>query len=169
MGPSGRNLRPGCASSSSSAATNSPLRPAFDVLDVDCDGKISYDDLHSSYNRFCHHDTQKGEVIGWMMTVADTNGDGFVEYEEFERVLEMGGGGKAAWDSGLMMKEVFRVMDKHDGDGKLGHKDLKSFMEWAGIAVTDQDIDDMIALGRGDLNDGVSLDGFIGLLGGVGS
>ncbi|KAK4257887.1 hypothetical protein QN277_007418 [Acacia crassicarpa] len=165
MCPSGRNLHSHCDSSSSSAATNPSLRQAFDVLDVNCDGKISHDDLHSFYSRFCYHGTNKGEIIGLMMMVADTNGDGLVEYEEFECVLEMAaGGGKTGWDGGVM-KEVFRLMDMHDGDGKLGHYDLKSFMEWAGIPVTDQDIEDMIALGGGDQNGGVDFDGFIGILG----
>ncbi|XP_054793596.1 calcium-binding protein CP1-like [Prosopis cineraria] len=166
MCPSHRNFRPRGASSSSAnaAATRSLFRPAFDVLDVDRDGKISHNDLQSSYGGFCHHETNKGDVIGSMMVAADTNGDGFVEYEEFENVLEMAGGGKSPWGGGLI-EEVFRVMDKHDGDGKLSHGDLKCFMEWAGLTVTDQDIDDMIALGGGDRNDGVSFDGFIQILG----
>ncbi|XP_028753571.1 calcium-binding protein CP1-like [Neltuma alba] len=161
MGPSRRNLRSHHhASSSSSAAINEPFRPAFDVLDVDHDG-ISRNDLQSFYHRFCHEDVDD-DTIGSMMTAADTNKDGFVQYEEFERMLEIAGCGGCG---GGVMKEVFRVMNKHDGDGKLSHKDLKSFMEWAGIAVTDQDIDDMIALGGGgDRSDGVSFDGFMQIL-----
>ncbi|XP_054820743.1 calcium-binding protein CP1-like [Prosopis cineraria] len=156
------------ASSSSSAAINTPFRVAFNKIDVDHDGRISHDDLQSFYHRFCHDmddHTKNRDIIETMMKEADTDHNGFVEYEEFEHVLERAAdGGKSAWGCGVM-KEVFRIMDMHDHDDKLSHKDLKSFMEWAGLAVSDQDIDDMIALGGGDQNDGVSFGGFIRILG----
>nr|XP_007154395.1 hypothetical protein PHAVU_003G115800g [Phaseolus vulgaris]ESW26389.1 hypothetical protein PHAVU_003G115800g [Phaseolus vulgaris] len=79
MCPSGRIL--------TTHAAASDFRPAFEVLDADRDGKISRDDLRAFYAGV-HGGVGGGdELIGAMMTVADTNKDGFVEYEEFERVV----------------------------------------------------------------------------------
>lgn len=49
------------------------LPSAFDILDVDRDGKISHEDLKVFYA------DAGDEMIGTMM-----NKDGYVEYEEFE-------------------------------------------------------------------------------------
>ena len=95
-------------------------------------------------------------MIGTMISVADTNKDGFVEYDEFERVLDGGGGAG-------VMEDVFKVMDR-DGDGKLGLEDLKSYMSWAGFSATEEDIKAMIRLGGGDETRGVSYDGLLKIL-----
>ncbi|KDO39480.1 hypothetical protein CISIN_1g047967mg, partial [Citrus sinensis] len=58
-----------------------------------------------------------------------------------------------------LMEDVFKVMDK-DGDGRLSHDDLKSYMNCASFAATDDDIEAMIRLGGGDENDGVSSPSF---------
>ncbi|XP_024047958.1 probable calcium-binding protein CML10 isoform X1 [Citrus clementina] len=62
------------------------------------------------------------------------------------------------------MEDVFKVMDK-DGDGRLSHDDLKSYMNCAGFAATDDDIKAMIRLGGEDENDGVSSPSFSKLVG----
>jgi calmodulin len=157
MCPSGRTLRAEVTESSS-------LRPAFNVLDADNDGKISRDDLRTFYAGFSSGGADE-DAIKSMISVADINKDGFVEYDEFERVLgdrrrsppARGGSG------GEIMGDVFRIMDK-DGDGKLSHGDLKSYMEWAGFAATDEDIRAMIALGGGDEKGCVSYDGLLKIL-----
>ncbi|XVF58824.1 hypothetical protein PTKIN_Ptkin07bG0097200 [Pterospermum kingtungense] len=48
------------------------------------------------------------------------------------------------------MEDVFKVMDK-DGDGRLSHDDLKSYMNRAGFSATKEDIKAMIRLGGGDV------------------
>ncbi|GLT32787.1 hypothetical protein SLA2020_481650 [Shorea laevis] len=151
MCPSGRTLRSGTAS------PNSDFRSAFDVLDADRDGKISREDLRAFYAGICNGG-EEDEIIGSMISVADLNRDGFVEYEEFERVL-----GYKKKEAAEVMEDVFRVMDK-DGDGRLSHEDLKSYMNWAGFSATDDDIRAMIKLGGGDENDGVSFDGLLKIL-----
>ncbi|XP_027332640.1 calcium-binding protein CP1 [Abrus precatorius] len=153
MCPSGRTLRP--------HALSSDFRPAFDVLDTDRDGKISRDDLRAFYSGV-HGGVPGGDdVIGAMMTVADINKNGFVEYDEFERVVT-GNAERRALGCGAM-EDVFRVMDK-DGDGKLSHRDLKSYMAWAGFHATDEDIKAMIRFGGGDQNGGVTFDGLLRIL-----
>lgn len=154
MCPSGRTLHP-----TATATAAADFRPAFDVLDADHDGKISRDDLCAFYAGVHGGPSGGDDVIGAMMTVADTNKDGFVQYEEFERVVNtqtkpVGYG---------PMEDVFRVMDK-DGDGKLSHRDLKSYMAWAGFPATDEDIAAMIRYGGGHPNGGVTFDGLLRIL-----
>ncbi|GLU08524.1 hypothetical protein SLE2022_254310 [Rubroshorea leprosula] len=152
MCPSGRSLRSG------TAAANSDFRSAFDALDADRDGKISREDLRAFYAGFCNGGDED-EMIGMMISVADSNRDGFVQYEEFERVL----GYKKRAAATEVMEDVFRVMDK-DGDGRLSHEDLKNYMKWAGFSASDEDIRAMIKLGGGDENGGVSFDGLLKIL-----
>ncbi|KAJ8528875.1 hypothetical protein K7X08_030615 [Anisodus acutangulus] len=141
----------------SEATGKTNLRSAFDVLDVDRDGKISSDDLRTSYGGFVGDD-----VIGTMMTVADFNKDGYVEFDEFEKVLDSSK--RRNGRSLNVMEDVFKVMDK-DGDGKVGLEDLKSYLNWAGLQVDDDDVKAMIKLGRGDdKNGGVTYEGFLQIL-----
>lgn len=143
------------------AATTSYFRPAFEVLDSDHDGKISYDDLQTFFSDKADSGEDTHDFIGTMMSAADSNCDGFVEYEEFEKVLECG----RNVGEGLM-EDVFRIMDK-DGDGKLSHEDLKAFMAVAGLGGdSDEDVAAMIKLGGGDgkIGGGVSYEGLLKIL-----
>lgn len=139
----------------------SNLRSAFDVLDADGDGKISHEDLRAFYGGVSGDDTSGEGVIESMISVADSNKDGFVEYDEFEKVLEA----KKGKDRRIgVMEDAFRVMDK-DGDGKVGHDDLKSYLNWAGFEADDEDVKAMIRLGGGDdQNGGVTFQGFLKVL-----
>ncbi|KAE8670377.1 putative DNA replication complex GINS protein SLD5 [Hibiscus syriacus] len=61
------------------------------------------------------------------------------------------------------MEDVFKVMDK-DGDGRLSHEDLKSYMKWAGFSASDEDIKAMIRFGGGDGDNGVTFHGLLNIL-----
>lgn len=101
-----------------------------------------------------------------MISLADSNKNGFVEYEEFERVLNGRKGEKNGRNGGLnVMEDAFRVMDK-DGDGKVGHEDLKSYLNWAGFEARDEDVKAMIKLAGGDdsNNGGVTFEGLLKIL-----
>ncbi|XP_058077037.1 calcium-binding protein CP1-like [Magnolia sinica] len=150
MCPSGRYPR-------SESDTGSDFRPAFDVLDTDRDGKISSDDLRAFYTGFAGAGATEDD-IGSMISIADSNKDGFVEFDEFERVLDCG---KTSPGNGVM-EDVFRVMDR-DGDGKVGFDDLKSYMNWAGFITSDDDIKAMIRMGGGN-EEGVCYEGLMKIL-----
>ncbi|KAL6901971.1 hypothetical protein ACP4OV_004847 [Aristida adscensionis] len=129
------------------------LRPAFDVLDADRDGRISPEDLKSFYGtageRFGDDD------IAAMIAAADADRDGFVEYGEFERLL-----GRAATAAGYRsaMEDAFRLMDR-DGDGKVGFEDLKAYLAWAGMPAADEEVRAMIRVaGGGDGDGGVGIE-----------
>ncbi|MCL7038107.1 hypothetical protein MKW94_010544 [Papaver nudicaule] len=160
MCPSNVNSRP-----KSETVSESDFRPAFDVLDTDRDGKISVDDLKTFYSGF--HRTASDEEISSMISIADSNKNGFVEIDEFEKVV-MGGNGMnsrnpSTSSSASLMNEVFKIMDK-DGDGKVGFEDLKDYMKCAGLFTSDDDIKAMIKLGGGDETQGVSFEGLLDIL-----
>lgn len=157
MCPSGRIAIP------ITTAVNSDFRPAFEIIDADRDGKISSDDLRAFYAGIPRSSGENHDetMIGTMISVADANKDGFVEFDEFEKVLETA---PLCRSGNGLMKDVFMVMDK-DGDGRLSYGDLKSYMDSAGLAVTDDEIKAMIRLAGGDSNDGVSFDGLLKIFG----
>lgn len=154
-----REMCPSSSSPRSETTGSSKIRPAFEVLDSDCDGRISLDDLRTFYAGLSGPDATE-EDMGSMISMADSNRNGFVEFDEFERVLgcctTTNGGG------GGFMEDVFRVMDR-DGDGKVGFDDLKSYMGWAGLSASDEDIRAMIRMGGGDAA-GVGYDGLLRIL-----
>ncbi|KAL6188459.1 hypothetical protein ACLB2K_039852 [Fragaria x ananassa] len=153
MCPTGRTLS--TTTNLKSSSSFSDLRAAFDVLDADRDGKISKDDLRAFYAGFSSSGADES-LIRAMMSAADSNSDGFVEYHEFERVL-------ACQNPSGVMEDVFKVMDR-DGDGKLSHEDLKSYMNSAGFPASDDDIAAMIKLGGGDEAQGVDYAGLLKIL-----
>ncbi|KAL5209828.1 hypothetical protein ABZP36_005451 [Zizania latifolia] len=149
MCPGGRYARldvPACAAPGG-------LRPAFDVLDADRDGRISREDLKSFYAKAATADQRAldDDDISAMIAAADADRDGFVQYDEFERLL-----GRAAAGPGCLsaMEDVLRMMDR-DGDGKVGFDDLKAYLGWAGMPAADEEIRAMIRVaGGGSIGDG---------------
>ncbi|PKU82931.1 Calmodulin-1 [Dendrobium catenatum] len=129
------------------AAQSAEIRPAFDVIDADRDGRISRDDLRSFFSRF---PAASDDVIAAMISAADADRNGFVEFEEFESVLGM-------------MDEAFRMMDR-DGDGRVGFEDLKAYLSWAGMPTDDEDVREMIRSGGCDEASGVGFDDLLRIL-----
>ena len=139
------------------------LRPAFDVLDADHDGRISRDDLKTFYaNAGATDERFDDDDIEAMITAADADLDGFVQYHEFEGLL--GRAAKAGADSGCRsaMEDAFRLMDR-DGDGKVGFEDLKAYLGWAGMPVADDEIRAMISMAA-DGDGGVGLEALARIL-----
>ncbi|KAK8489309.1 hypothetical protein V6N12_064000 [Hibiscus sabdariffa] len=153
MCPSERNLnRP------DNGFLASDFRSAFEILDVNRDGKINKEDLRRFYAGFSNGFNDDDEMIGTMISLADLDRDGFMEYEEFVCVLR---GHKKKVPSGYgVMEDVFRVMDK-DGDERLSHQDLKSYMNWGPFVSY---IKAMIRLGSGDGGNCVTFDRLLKIL-----
>ncbi|CAL4930674.1 unnamed protein product [Urochloa decumbens] len=159
MCPTGRYLG---LDLSAVAGAGGDLRPAFDVLDADRDGRISRDDLKSFYasagttaagGRFVDDDD-----LAAMIAAADADLDGFVQYDEFERLLAGRAAGAAAAAGRSAMEDAFRLMDR-DGDGKVGFEDLKAYLGWAGMPAADEEVRAMIRVaGGGDGDEGVGLE-----------
>ncbi|PKU82932.1 calcium-binding protein CP1-like [Dendrobium catenatum] len=139
------------------AAQTQEIQSAFDVLDADSDGRISRDDLRSFFSRF---PAASDEVICAMISAADTDRNGYVEFAEFESILHAGGGCVAG--DGIM-DEAFRMMDR-DGDGRVGFEDLKAYLRWAGMPADDEDVREMICSGGCDEASGVAFDDLLRIL-----
>lgn len=92
-----------------------------------------------------------------MISTADSDKNGFVDFNEFERVLVQ----RKRENSTL--KEVFQLMDR-DGDGKVGFGDLKAHLQMVGLEVGDEEVKAMIDMAGGGLDGGVSFDGLVKLL-----
>jgi calmodulin len=139
------------------------LRPAFDVLDADHDGRISRDDLKSFYANASAGGAAKerfdDDDIAAMIAAADADLDGFVQYHEFEGLLGRAGAGGGVPSA---MEDAFRLMDR-DGDGKVGFEDLKAYLGWAGMPVADEEIKAMISV-AGDGDGGVGLEALARIL-----
>ncbi|XP_068660551.1 calcium-binding protein CP1-like [Aristolochia californica] len=140
-----------CPSGRCPRLETSVLLPAFDVLDSDRDGKISADDLKTFYSERANAATE--DDIGSMITVADVNKNGYVEFDEFEMVVGERKLSSSSTPRKAVMEEMFKVMDR-DGDGKVGFGDLKDYMAWAGFETSDEDIRTMIRMGDGNEKDG---------------
>ncbi|CAM0872913.1 unnamed protein product [Alopecurus aequalis] len=134
------------------------LRPAFDVLDADRDGRISRDDLKSFYANAGGATKERfdDDDIAAMIAAADADLDGFVQYDEFEGLLGRAAKVGAGGGCGSAMEDAFRLMDR-DGDGKVGFEDLKAYLGWAGMPVADDEIRAMITM-AGDGDGGVGLE-----------
>jgi len=92
-----------------------------------------------------------------MISTADSDHNGFVDYNEFERVLTQRKRGNSA------LMEVFQLMDR-DGDGKVGFEDLKGHLQMVGLDVGDEEVRAMIDMAGGELDGGVSFDELVKLL-----
>jgi len=158
MCPTGKYLGLDLSAAAVSGA-GGDLRPAFDVLDADRDGRISREDLKFFYaaagpaagERFDDDD------LAAMIAAADADRDGFVQYDEFERLLAGRAAAAAAAAGGAgrrsTMEDAFRLMDR-DGDGKVGFDDLKDYLGWAGMPAADDEVRAMIRVaGGGDGGD----------------
>ncbi|RLN19233.1 hypothetical protein C2845_PM02G28030 [Panicum miliaceum] len=159
MCPTGRYLGLDL-SAAAAAGVGGDLRPAFDVLDADRDGRISREDLKSFYatagGRFDDDD------LAAMIAAADADRDGFVQYDEFERLLAGRAATAAARVGGAgvrsAVEDAFRLMDR-DGDGKVGFEDLKAYLGWAGMPAADEEVRAMIRVaGGGDGDEGVGIE-----------
>ncbi|KAI4371372.1 hypothetical protein MLD38_019615 [Melastoma candidum] len=138
------------------------LRPAFDILDADGDGRISQEDLSSFYAGLPGDAIiDEEDVVGTMISLADEDQDGYVGYEEFVRVVVAEQGRGQGGGGGGVMGDVFRMMDV-DGDGKLSREDVAGFMRSAGFCPRDEDVEAMVMLGAGGV---VTYDSFMKILG----
>lgn len=73
------------------------------------------------------------------MKLADTNTDGFIDYEEWISYLDKSAPLEENWTSCDAVKASFRIWDKN-GDGMISKQELNEILEMVAPSVTKQEI-----------------------------
>mmetsp|Transcript_37098 Transcript_37098/g.90941 ORF Transcript_37098/g.90941 Transcript_37098/m.90941 type:complete len:163 (-) Transcript_37098:186-674(-) len=141
---------------SSASSRRGELKSAFDLFDKNGDGRISVDELSSVLDALGAGTTVSNHVKEMIATV-DSDRNGTIEFEEFERALEVQGGvaivdgdaGEAHWRS------VFEMFDA-DGNGMISPEELKDMMARFGTTVSLKEAREMLT--AADLNGDGQLD-----------
>jgi len=162
------------------------VKEAFNVLDKDGDGKISLLDLQRFFSgrSFSVGKGLSKEEMEAMISVADADNSGSVDFEEFRRILRLNmpeiqeiKEPRSSSDDAQMLalKEAFNVMDR-DGDGIVSAEDLKTFFSSCTASATsssggscttmmsEKDLADMIEAASGSAKCGVRYEGFARLM-----
>jgi len=187
MCPRSRNRR--SALSEIKSWTHEPwkAKDAFNVLDKDGDGKISFSDLQDFFS------VGKGlstEEMEGMIAVADADNSGSVDFEEFRRILQLNmpeiqeiketmpeiqeiTETRSSSNDAQMwaFKEAFNVLDT-DRDGIVSTEDLKTFFSSCTgsssgsctAMMSEKDLADMIEAAGGSVKCGVRYEDFARLM-----
>eukprot|EP00105_Crassostrea_gigas_P000871 XP_011412831.1 PREDICTED: calmodulin-A-like [Crassostrea gigas] len=115
------------------------FREAFELFDKDGSGYINSRELLTVMRAF-KQDPTKAEVQHLMQEL-DTNGNGKIEYEEFEKY--MADHYKSVEEANSSMMEAFKLFDK-DGSGKIDADELKEAMMRLGDKLSKEEAEDMI-------------------------
>ncbi|GLJ31619.1 hypothetical protein SUGI_0634730 [Cryptomeria japonica] len=173
------------SSSSSSSSQNrlflhpssiSHLRQAFTILDRDKDGKIASSDLHEFFNNLPINHVSEEDVES-MMRAADLDHKGYVQFQEFERIITSfmeeeaknsrkgDRGGFVKFPEKSPLEEIFEVIDR-DGDGIISLGDLREFM---GVVMQEADLNptqliEMMKAAGGSHNSGITKQDFVAMM-----
>eukprot|EP00249_Psilotum_nudum_P023754 c28974_g1_i1 orf=406-933(-) len=141
------------------------LKEAFCFLDRDGDGQMSPFDLNIFFNS-CSGITINDEEIRAMIACADTDGNGRVDYDEFQHLLgaESEESRSTLASSDLVehasLQEVFRILDQ-DGDGVLSKYDLEQFATKSGHLRSQEELEMMLEVASTAQNHSVSFEDFV--------
>ncbi|CAD5117661.1 DgyrCDS6413 [Dimorphilus gyrociliatus] len=112
---------------------------AFNAYDKRDQGKIKTGDISGAMKDIGH--TIKPDWLEKFEDEIDTEGTGFIEFEEFCDIVKR----KMQEDEDEReLKEIFRVLDK-EKKGEVDVNELRWILKSLGDDLTEEDIDDMIA------------------------
>ncbi|GAB1610829.1 neo-calmodulin-like [Argonauta hians] len=131
------------------------LRQAFEMFDKNHDEKISADEL-GCVLRTLGFEYCQAEVDD-MIKNADTNENGFVEYDEFLTMMQRFSQHNVVSSHTVDEKtrEAFRVFDI-DGNGYIDKRELQQVMKRLGENISDEDVKEMFR--EADLNNDGKID-----------
>ncbi|XP_078313189.1 uncharacterized protein LOC144619408 isoform X1 [Crassostrea virginica] len=115
------------------------FQEAFEMFDNDKSGYINTRELLTVMRAFKQDPTQA--EVQELMKKLDTNENGKIEYEEFEKYLV--DHYKSPQESQDTMMEAFKLFDK-DGSGEIDAEELKEAMMRLGDQLTQEEAEDMI-------------------------
>ena len=116
------------------------IKKAFNDFDHDGDGTISIAELRHVLGPggALYSGHISNEEIDTLISIADTDGDGEIDFEEFVNLIQRISGGDSEGD----MQRAFKLVDI-DGDGAISKEDMKEAMMRLGNKLTDRDIEDI--------------------------
>ncbi|KAK3605313.1 hypothetical protein CHS0354_003959 [Potamilus streckersoni] len=118
------------------------IKGAFDILDMDKDGKVSHGELRSVIRLLGLLCSEKD--LDNMIQEMDSDGNGFVEYKEFETYAVANGLLKKLHDEiDYELLDAFKYFDK-DGNGYIEREELKAVLTMFGDKMTEEDVDKVL-------------------------
>lgn len=130
------------------------LKEAFELFDKNHDGKISGDELGCVLRSLGLEYSQ--EEVDEMIKNADTNENGFVEYDEFLVMMQRFSQHPPNLPSmDEKTREAFRVFDL-DGNGYIDKNELRHVMKRLGENLSEDDVKEMFR--EADLNNDGKID-----------
>ena len=114
------------------------FKQAFELFDTNNNGRISRKELKKIMEGLGQYPTQV--EIDELIKEVDADGDGLIDYAEFETMLSRKMSSNEEEDN---LKQAFQVFDKA-GRGKIGASELREVMLGLGEDLTDAQIKIMI-------------------------
>lgn len=133
---SGSSIRQGLWKQISGATEPGRLQEAFGVLDTDGDGQIKSSDL-TQFFQSCVGTPISEEEVQLMIRMADLDGNGAVDLQEFEHVMKEGAAGKEEGQTEVL-REMFGILDVNQ-DGVLCAEDLANAMDLFGQPIFEEE------------------------------
>lgn len=117
--------------------TTEELKQVFDKFDSNKDGKISPEEYKAILKAIGKENLLMKEVQK-IFQVADLDGDGFIDFNEFVEVQKKDGGVKT-----VDLHRAFQVFDK-DNDGKITVEEVYDLLQRLGERCSRQDCQKMV-------------------------
>jgi len=115
------------------------VRDVFNALDVKKLNKIKVGEIETGLKKLGH--TIKPDWLEKIESTIDTEGTGYIEFEEFCEIIRRKMRGD---EDEREMREMFRCLDK-EKRGEVNTDELRWILKQLGDDLTENDIDDMIA------------------------
>merc|ERR1711907_352432 len=134
------------------------IKEAFELFDTDGSGSIASGELKVAMKAL-GFEPKPGEIEKLIHSV-DDDGDGEMDYDDFERMMEQKILNKDQKDDLL---KAFKLMDD-DETGKISLKNLKRVAKELGETMTEEDLLEVIAESDKDGDGELSVDEFLAVM-----
>ncbi|TNV75587.1 hypothetical protein FGO68_gene7648 [Halteria grandinella] len=134
------------------------IHTAFNLFDKDGSGNIDMKEMREAMRALGVY-LSKDEVRR-MMSSVDTDGNGFIEFDEFKTLMKDFIKNRNKEDE---LKRAFRIYDEDD-TGLIEFADLRRVANELGEKVSDEDIKGMIYEATHDINGVVTIDQFLHIM-----
>ncbi|KAF9599934.1 hypothetical protein IFM89_001969 [Coptis chinensis] len=132
------------------------MKRVFDTFDANKDGKISKEEYRSVLRALGKQNVET--EVTKAFKVADSDGDGFIDFKEFMDVHEKGGGVKP-----VDIKNAFKTFDL-DGNGKISAEELLEVLKRLGDRCSLETCKKMVRAVDADGNGLIDMDEFMKMM-----